>query len=64
MKSTLILFTLYFIKYLYESLHDLDDPFIELINHMEKLKSLGIYEFCEELSREEFGNFYDTVAAT
>ena len=43
---------------------DLDDPFIELRNDLEKLKSLGVDEYPEEVSPEEFASFDDTVAAT
>ena len=31
---------------------------------MEKLNFLGVDEIAEELTPEEFANFYDTVAAT
>ena len=44
--------------------YDLDDPFIELRNDLEKLKSLGVDEYLEEVSPEEFASFDDTVAAT
>ena len=43
---------------------DLDDPFIELRNDLEKLKSLGVDEYPEQVSPEEFASFDDTVAAT
>ena len=42
----------------------LDDPYTELRYNMGKLKSLGIDEIPEELTREKFPNFDDTVAAT
>ena len=44
--------------------NDLDDPYTELRYNMGKLKSLGIDEIPEELTREKFPNFDDTVAAT
>ena len=44
--------------------NDLDDPFIELRNNIEKLKSLGVNEIPEELTREEFAIFDGTVAST
>ena len=43
---------------------DLDDPFTELRNDLEKLKSLGVDEYPEEVAPEEFASFDDTVAAT
>ena len=43
---------------------DLDDPFIELRSDLEKLKALGVDEYPEEISPEEFASFDDTVAAT
>ena len=43
---------------------DLDDPFIELRSDLEKLKSLGVDEYPEEVSPEEFASFDGTVAAT
>ena len=39
-------------------------PFIELRNDLEKLKSLGVDEYPEEVLPEEFASFDDTVAAT
>ena len=43
---------------------DLDNPFIELRNDLEKLKSLGVDKYPEEVSPETFASFDDTVAAT
>ena len=43
---------------------DPDNPFIELRNDLEKLKSLGVDEYPEEVSPGEFASFDDTVAAT
>eukprot|EP00795_Rhopilema_esculentum_P002535 gene2535-730_t len=43
---------------------NLDDLFIELRSDLEKLKSLGVDEYPEEVSPEEFASFDDTVAAT
>ena len=43
---------------------DLHDPFIGLRSDLEKLKSLGVDEYPEEVSPKEFASFDDTVAET
>ena len=43
---------------------NLDDPFIDLRSYLEKFKSLGIEEYPEEVSPEEFTSSDETVAAT